>query len=115
MEEDIRNDMSPAEMDPNSMLDNIEEGMDVITRDGGNLGKVARVYRPVGVDEMDSMTHDAYIQVSDRGLFGLADDLYVPTSVLHSVERDRIILDVAKDNVPDMTWDRPYTLPDTAE
>ncbi|HET7035087.1 MAG TPA: hypothetical protein VFI42_05335 [Thermomicrobiaceae bacterium] len=98
------------ELDPTDALYVVKPETPVVDRDGDEIGKVVRVYRPVTVDEMGSQATVAYIRVGHRGFPGLADDLYIPSDVVESVDDQHVRLSVDRDVIPDMAWDRPYNI-----
>ena len=105
-------DREPVRENPNAAVDLIVPGMTVRDRAGKQIGMVSSVFRPVGVDEPDSMTSDAYIQVGDRGLFGLGADLYIPATFVQGIREDEVIIDIDNDAIPDMTWTKPDFIPE---
>ena len=98
------------ELDPTDALYIVKPETPVVDRDGDEIGKVVRVYRPVTVDEMGSQATVAYLRVGHRGFLGLAADLYVPSDVVESVDEHQVRLSVDRDVIPDMVWDRPYNI-----
>jgi hypothetical protein len=42
----------------------------------------------------------------DTGFLGLGKDLYIPASAISDVTADRIYLNVDKDRLDDLGWDR---------
>ncbi|MCC6943728.1 MAG: DUF2171 domain-containing protein [Thermomicrobiales bacterium] len=101
---------SDGQLEPNEAIEIIQPGMTVVDRNDSKIGEVAQVYRPVGVDEQNSMSYDAYIRVGHRGLAGLAKDIYVPARFVGSVTGDTVTIDVDKDQIPDFVWDQPVPL-----
>jgi hypothetical protein len=104
-------EQAEGELDPDEALNLIRTGMDVVDRNDAKIGKVVHVYRPVGVDEQDSMSYDAYVQVGDRGFLGIAKDIYVPARFVQDVQGETVRIGVEKARIPDMVWDQPVPLP----
>ncbi len=99
----------------------LREGMDVYDPDGDKVGKVGRVYHPAGATATPSTTSgtstrptggtESYFKV-DTGFLGLGKDLFIPTTAIRDVTGDRVILNIDKDRVDTMGWDRrPSWLP----
>ncbi len=98
----------------------LREGMDVCDRSGDKIGTIGKVYPRVATGA--TMTTepafgapaagDSYFK-ADTGLLGLGKDLYIPASAILDVTGDRVLLDVDKDRVDTMTWDRrPSFIPE---
>jgi hypothetical protein len=98
----------------------LREDMDVCDRSGEKLGTIGTVYPRVATGA--TMTTepafgapsagDIYFKV-DSGFLGLGKDLYIPASAILDVTGDRVLLDVDKDRVDTMTWDRrPSFIPE---
>lgn len=98
-----------VQVEPNAALELIHPGMTVVDRNNAKIGVVKQVYRPVGVDEPDSMSYDAYIRVSHRGLAGLAKDIYVPAGFVGAIGSSTVTISVEKGQIPDFVWDQLVT------
>jgi uncharacterized protein (TIGR02271 family) len=70
----------------------IEDGWDVFGADGEKVGDVKEAY-------------ETYFVVS-KGFF-MPTELYVPTSAISNVEKDRVYLNVPKGEVEAQGWDQP--------
>lgn len=94
----------------------INEGMEVCDLDGDKVGKVGKIYQPAAVSStattMAEPTGEPYLKV-DTGFLGLGKDLYIPGSAISDVTDERVMLNVDKDRVDAMGWERrPDWLPE---
>ena len=100
----------------------LSEGMEVRDINGDKVGKIGRIYRPAEViapstaipsgSTEPSRTSDQYLKV-DTGFLGIGKDLYIPTSAVTNVTGDHVMLDVNKDQIDTLGWDRrPGWVPD---
>jgi hypothetical protein len=71
---------------------NIRTGMQVYSSDGQQVGSIGDV----------GQTHFR----CDTGFLGLGKDLYVPFNSVDRVEGDRCYLNVVRDRIGQMSWDR---------
>lgn len=72
--------------------DRIREGMQVYSSDGHQIGTVGQV-------------GDTHFKC-DTGFLGLGRDLYVPFANVDRVEGNRLYLNVARDRIDTMNFDR---------
>jgi hypothetical protein len=100
----------------------VKEAMDVFDRDGDKVGTIGKVYPRVTATAQAGFqspaagtaptANDFYIKV-DTGFLGLGKDLYIPSSMIDSVTTDAVTVNVDKDELDDMGFDRrPDFLPD---
>jgi hypothetical protein len=91
------------------LFSRIHEGMDVYDVDGDKVGKVGKMYQPARVTSTTTGTAEpagqAFLKV-DTGFLGLGKDLYIPAGAISDVTGDRVVLDVDKDRLDDMGWDK---------
>ncbi len=71
---------------------NLRTGMHVYSSDDHQIGTISEV----------GQTHFK----CDTGFLGLGKDLYIPFSAISRVEGDRCYLNVVRDQVNQMSWDR---------
>jgi uncharacterized protein (TIGR02271 family) len=72
-------------------LSSVRAGWDVYGSDGEKIGDVGDV-------------GSNYLMVTKGFLF--TKDIYIPTSAIKSIDQDRVYLNVAKDQIDTMGWDR---------
>ena len=100
----------------------LAEGMDVYDVNDDKVGTVGKIYRPAATEAPSTAAPgsfaappsgaDQYLKV-DTGFLGLGKNLYIPTSAVADVSGDRVTLNVDKDRLDDMGWDRrPEWAPD---
>lgn len=96
-------------MQSDAFFERIREGMDVVDVNGEKVGTVGKIYLPARVS---STTTDyaepagQFCMKVDTGFLGLGKDLYVPASAIRDVMADRVELNVAKDVLDSMDWDK---------
>ena len=87
----------------------ISEGMDVCDLDGDKVGKVGKIYQPSAVSSTTATaaepSGEPYLKV-DTGFLGLGKDLFIPGSAISDVTDERVMLNVDKDRIDAMGWDR---------
>jgi len=70
---------------------NIHESMHVYTRDGNELGHIAKVY------EDSFLVHKGYFLPTDR---------YIPYSAIDTIENDRVKLSMTTDEARQKEWEK---------
>jgi hypothetical protein len=87
----------------------ISEGMDVYDLGGDKVGTVGEIYQAARVSSTAATsaepTGTPYLKV-DTGFLGLGKDLFIPASAVADVTADQVVLNVDKDRVEEMGWDR---------
>ena len=87
----------------------LTEGMDVYDVEGDKVGTVGEIFRPARVASTAASAGEpageSYLQV-DTGLLGLGKDLFIPASAVGAVSGDRVTLNVDKDALDELGWDR---------
>ena len=100
----------------------LSEGMEVRDINGDKVGKIGRIFRPAEVVAPSTTAassaaepprmSDQYLKV-DTGFLGIGKDQYIPTSAVTDVTGDHVMLDVNKDQIDTLGWDRrPGWVPD---
>jgi hypothetical protein len=87
----------------------IREGMEVVTFDGDKVGTIDAIFQPTSVPSTTARTGEAagesLLKVKS-GLLGLGSEYYIPTGAVRDVTKDRVIVDVEKDKLERMGWDK---------
>ena len=87
----------------------INEGIDVCDISGDKVGKAGGIYQPAAVSATATTTAEPtgelYLKV-DTGFLGMGKDLFIPGSAISDVTAERVTLNVGKDRVDAMGWDR---------
>lgn len=87
----------------------INEGVEVCDLNGDKVGKVGRIYQPAAVTSTAATsaepTGQPYLKV-DTGFLGLGKDLFIPGSAISDVTAECVLLNVDKDRIDAMGWDR---------
>lgn len=89
----------------------IREGMDVYSSDDEKLGQVGEVNIGTTTEVSSQTTSEerSFFQVKS-GMFGLGSDLWLPANLVGSVDDDRVLLAVTKDEAQQQGWgERPTT------
>jgi osmotically-inducible protein OsmY len=91
-------------------LERIHEGMDVCDRMENKIGSVSKVHQPAGVGAGSSGGRasggaEAYLEL-DTGFLGLGKTLFVPANHVSDVREDKVILDVERERLDEMDWDK---------
>jgi len=87
----------------------ISEGMDVYDIGGDKVGTVGTIYQAARVSSTAATAAKPigtpYLKV-DTGFLGLGKDLFIPASAVADVTVDQVMLNVGKDRLDEMGWDR---------
>ena len=87
----------------------INGGMEVCDLNGDKVGKVGKILPPTAVTSTTGSVAEpmeqAYLQI-ETGFLGLGKDLFIPGSAISDVTAERVMLNVEKDRVDAMGWDR---------
>jgi hypothetical protein len=87
----------------------ITKGMDVYDMDGDKVGTVGEIYQPAEVTSTTAATARPTGRMClkvDTGFLGLGKDLFIPADAVSNVTTDQVTLNVDKDRLDDMGWDR---------
>ena len=92
------------------LFSKIKSGMDIYDVKGDKVGDVDRVYLPAKVTTgaagaTPPPSDQPYIKLS-KGPLGLGKDYYIPASAIKDVTDDRVVINVDKDHLDDMGWDK---------
>ncbi len=91
-------------------LEQVHEGMEVLSADGALVGTVQKVYPQPGLDAggLEARRPAAYIKVRRVG----AGYLYVPLDGLREVHQGRVVLSVPLGEIDNTNWVfRPLAVP----
>jgi hypothetical protein len=82
----------------------INEGMEVCDLNGDKVGKVGKKFHSTTGSVAEPM-EQAHLQIK-TGFLGLGKDLFIPGSAISDVAAERVMLNVEKDRVDAMGWNR---------
>ena len=87
----------------------INEGTAVCDLNGDKVGKVGKLYQPTALTPTTGSVAEpmeqAHLQI-ETGILGLGKDLFIPGSAISDVTAERVMLNVEKDRLDPMGWDR---------